>query len=99
MNGIPVARIFGFEVRLHSSWVFIVAVITVIVARRLTEIQPEIEPAVTWIIGLVGSLGFMLSVIAHELAHAIVARRDGTVIRVIVVQFIGSPAAVDVSAS
>jgi Zn-dependent protease/predicted transcriptional regulator len=99
VNGVPVARILGFEVRLHLSWLFIVAIVTVTVAGRLTEVQPELAPMVTWVVGLVGSLGFMLTVIAHELAHAVVARRDGAVTKAIVVHFIGSPAAVDVVAT
>ena len=99
MNGVPVARILGFEIRLHVSWLFIVAIVTVTVAGRLTQFQPQIEPVVSWAVGLIGSLGFLLTVIAHELGHAIVARRDGAPGRVLVVQFIGSPAAIDVIAS
>ena len=99
MNGVPIARIFGFEIRLHLSWVFIVAVVTVTVAGRLSEFQPEIAPAVSWGVGLVGSLGFMLTVVAHELGHAFMARRDGSESQTVVVQFIGSPAAIDVVAS
>ncbi len=99
MNGIPVARILGFEVRLHLSWLFIVAIVTVTVAERLSTFQPELVAPLSWVIGLAGSIGFMLTVILHELAHAVVARRDGTEGEVIVVHFIGSPAAVDVVAS
>jgi Zn-dependent protease len=99
MNGVPVARILGFEVRLHLSWLFIVAIVTVTVAERLSAYQPDITPPLSWAIGLLGSLGFMLTVIAHELAHAIVARRDGKEGDAIVVHFIGSPAAVDVVAT
>jgi Zn-dependent protease len=99
MNGIPIARVLGFEVRLHLSWLFIVAIVTVTVAQRLTSFQPDIDQALAWGIGLAGSIGFMLSVIAHELAHAVVARRDGAEGHVVVVHFIGSPAAVDVVAS
>lgn len=99
MNGIPVARILGFEVRLHLSWLFIVAIVTVTVASRLTQFEPGIDPVMSWAIGLVGSLGFMLTVVAHELAHAVVARGDGYDPRVIVVHFVGSPAAVDIVAS
>jgi Zn-dependent protease/predicted transcriptional regulator len=99
MNGVPIARIFGFEIRLHLSWLFIIAIVTVTVAGRLAEFQPGIEPATTWIVGLIGSLGFLLTVIAHELAHAIVARRDGATASVLVVHFIGSPAPIDVIAT
>ena len=45
MNGVPVARILGFEIRLHLSWLFIVAIVTVTVAGRLTQFQPDIQPA------------------------------------------------------
>jgi Zn-dependent protease/predicted transcriptional regulator len=99
VNGIPVARILGFEIRLHISWLFIVAIVTVTVAGRVTQFQPEIDPALTWAIGLIGSLGFLVTVIAHELAHAVVARRDGATGSVLVVHFVGSPAPIDVVAS
>ncbi len=99
MNGVPVARILGFEIRLHLSWLFIVAIVTVTVAGRLTQFQPDVNPIITWGIGLAGSLGFMLTVIAHELAHAVVARRDGADTKVLVVHFVGSPAPIDVMAT
>jgi Zn-dependent protease len=99
MNGVPVARLLGFEIRLHLSWLFIIAVVTVTVAGRLSVFQPEVDPLVAWIVGLIGSLGFMVSVVAHELAHAIAARRDGSDTDRVVVHFVGSPALVDVIAS
>jgi len=99
LNGIPIARILGFEIRLHLSWLFIIAIVSVTVAGRLSAFQPDIAPAISWAVGLIGSLGFMLTVIAHELAHAILARRDGSESTTVIVQFIGSPAAVDVMAS
>jgi Zn-dependent protease/predicted transcriptional regulator len=99
VNGVPVARILGFEIRLHLSWLFIVAIVTVTVAGRLTDVQPGIDQPTAWIVGLAGSIGFLLTVIAHELAHAVVARRDGATNRVLVIHFIGSPAAVDIVAS
>ena len=99
MNGVPVARILGFEVRLHLSWLFIVAIVTVTVADRLSVFQPGIDPGLSWTIGFLGSLGFMFTAIAHELAHALAARRDGAPGEVIIVNYIGSPAAVDVVAS
>ena len=99
MSGVPIARILGFEIRLHLSWLFIVAVVTVTVAGRLSAFQPEIAPVASWAVGLVSSVGFMLTVVAHELAHALAARRDGSDSTTVVVHFIGSPAIVDVVAS
>ena len=96
MNGVPVARILGFEIRLPISWLFIVAIVAVTVHDRLADVQTGVEPQVGWIVGLLGGLGYLASVIVHELAHAVVARRDGATASVLVIQFIGSPAAVDV---
>lgn len=98
MTGLPVARIFGVEVRLHLSWIFIIAIITVTVGDRLGAVQPASESAIAWGIGVVASLGFLCSVVAHELAHALVARRNGMPIESVSVHFIGSPAAIDVRA-
>jgi Zn-dependent protease len=99
MNGVPVARILGFEVRIHLSWLFIIAIVTVTVAGRLTTFQPDISPWLSWAIGLIASLGFMATVVAHELAHAVAARRGGMDLDMVVVHFIGSPAVVDVIAN
>jgi Zn-dependent protease/CBS domain-containing protein len=99
VNGIPIARILGFEIRLHISWLFIVAIVTVTVQARLVDFQAGMDPLVSWAIGLIGSLGFLLTVIAHELAHAVVARRDGATTTALVVHFVGSPAPIDVIAS
>jgi Zn-dependent protease len=98
MNGLPVARLFGIEVRLPLSWIFVVAIITVTVGGQLGAVLPETSEAVAWAVGLVASLGFLLSTIAHELAHAIVARRNGMDVPSISVHFIGGAAAVDVRA-
>jgi Zn-dependent protease len=99
MNGIPVARVLGFEIRLPFSWVFIVAVIGVTVATRLTPFLPDSDPLVSWAVGLIASLGFLVTVVAHELGHAVIARRDGAETTTLVVHFIGSPAAIDVIAT
>jgi Zn-dependent protease/predicted transcriptional regulator len=99
VNGVPVARILGFEIRLPLSWVFIIAIITVTVASRLTPFLPGDSQTISWIVGVGASLVFLATVVVHELAHAVVARRDGADTTVLVVHFIGSPAAVDVIAS
>ena len=43
MNGVPIARILGFEVRLHLSWLFIIAIITVTVAGGWRTFQPDVD--------------------------------------------------------
>ena len=99
MSGVPVARLFGIEIRVHLSWIFIIAIITVTVGGRLGTLQPSADATLAWLIGAVASLGFLATVVAHELAHALVARRTGLMVDAISVHFIGSPATVDIRAA
>ncbi|MDQ2965200.1 MAG: site-2 protease family protein [Chloroflexota bacterium] len=92
MNGIPIARIFGFEIRIHPSWIFIVALVAVIVEREVRQIAIGIDSVSGWIIGAVTAGAFLLSVLAHELAHGIVARRRGIEVGPITLYFFGGSA-------
>jgi Zn-dependent protease len=98
VSGVPIARIFGIEVRLHLSWIFIIVIVTATVGGRLASLQPAADATLSWAIGIAASLLFMVTVVAHELAHALVARRSGMPVDSISVHFIGSPAVVDVRA-
>ena len=93
MNGVPVARLFGIEIRLHLSWIFIIAIVTVTVGGRLGSLDST-DASLAWVIGAVAALGFLGTVVAHELAHALVSRRAGMPIEGITVHFIGSPSVV-----
>jgi Zn-dependent protease/CBS domain-containing protein len=90
--------LFGIEIRLALSWVFVIAIVTVTIGGQLRAIQPEAPELLAWVIGGMASLGFLVATVAHELAHALVARRVGLDVPVISVHFIGGPAVVDVRA-
>jgi Zn-dependent protease/CBS domain-containing protein len=77
VGGIPVARIFGIEIRIHLSWVFILAIITVGVGGQLAATQPAWSEALRWGVAATVSVLFLVSVLAHELAHGLVARSRG----------------------
>jgi len=92
MNGIPVARLFGFEIRIHPSWVLIVAFITVVVVGQLDEQAPDLPVVGRWLMGGVIAAAFLLSVLAHELGHGVAARRRGLDVGPITVYFFGGSA-------
>jgi Zn-dependent protease/CBS domain-containing protein len=95
MIGIPIARVLGIEIRVQLGWVVVLALIAVIAVGQLTAIDPAIEAATSWILGGVVALGFFVSSIAHDLAHAIVARRRGVDVRAVVVTFFGGSTPLD----
>ena len=77
MNALPVARLFGFEIRIHVSWALILALIAVTVVTQVDVLAPDATPVVGWLIGGIVAAGFLGSALAHELGHAVFARRAG----------------------
>jgi Zn-dependent protease/CBS domain-containing protein len=98
MNGIPIARLFGFEIRLHPSWVVIVAVITVLVVGQMDASAPAMPVPLRWVTGAVVAAAFLVSVLAHELGHGIAGRRRGVDVGPITLYFFGGSASFQVEA-
>jgi Zn-dependent protease len=67
------ARLFGIRVGVHATWIVVFAFVTAVLARGLETFPP----AVAYLLGAVFALTLFASIVAHELAHALVARRYG----------------------
>jgi len=93
--GIPIARVFGIEIRVQLGWVIVLALIAVIAVGQLTVVDPELESAVSWVLGGLVALGFFLSSVSHDLAHALVARRRGVDVQTIGIAFFGGSTPLD----
>jgi Zn-dependent protease len=70
--------IAGIPIRIDPSWLLIFALVlwsmsTVYLPSRL----PEIPRAQAWLAGIVATACFFASLVFHELAHSLVARRAG----------------------
>ncbi len=98
-GGVPIARIWGIEVRVSLAWTLLIALITVIGAQQATIGSPDLNPIVQWVIGVAVALLFFVSVIGHELAHAVVGRRRGVPATSIVLGFIGGLAPLGIQAA
>src|ERR1700694_4584059 len=70
-------RIAGIEVAVHPSWLIIYALFAWSATTLARAIASELNAASTAGLGLIASLIIFASVIAHEFAHALVARRLG----------------------
>ena len=77
-SGIRLGRVFGVQVSADFGVLVIGALLAWILA---TTILPDGEPGLTgstyWSVGLLGSLLFLISLLAHEVSHSVVARHDG----------------------
>jgi len=97
-DGVPIGRLFGFEIRVSLAWAVVIAIITILGAEQATLATPELPVVLQWSIGVAVATGFLVSVIAHELAHALVARRRGVRLSVIVLGFVGGLAPLAIQA-
>jgi Zn-dependent protease/CBS domain-containing protein len=75
--GVPIARVLGIEIRVSLVWALLVALVAALAAEQATVAAPGLAAPIHWLVGLAVALVFLVTVIAHELAHALVARRRG----------------------
>jgi Zn-dependent protease len=77
MSGIPLGRIAGFPVSANWSVLVILWLFTWSLAATLPDAVSGYAAAAYWVAGAIGALVLLASLLAHELAHAIAARRSG----------------------
>ena len=94
---ITVAHIFGIPVRFDYRWFVVFILSAWLIAVNLNRggmfvgsfrLQP-VSVAMAWILGVITTLGLFLSVLAHELSHALVGRSEGIEIEEIVLHPFG----------
>jgi Zn-dependent protease/CBS domain-containing protein len=75
---IQIARVIGIPIYLHFSWLIIFALIVWTLSTGYFPAQyPDLPASSYWAKGLVASLLFFVSILLHELGHAVVALRHG----------------------
>ncbi|MEU6017405.1 site-2 protease family protein [Streptomyces sp. NPDC047515] len=93
-------RIAGVRIGVHWSVLFIFGIIAFGLAQsRLPHVYPGHALVVYWLAGLGAAVVFFASLLAHELAHAVVARRNGVVVDDIVLWLLGGVARLKSEAS
>lgn len=97
-GGIAIARILGVEIRVSVAWAFLIAVVTLVGSQQAAATAPALGVIVHWLIGLVVAGVFLGTVIAHELAHAVVGRRRGVPVTTVQLGFIGGLAPLSIEA-
>jgi Zn-dependent protease len=71
-------NLLGFEVKIDFSWIFIAVLVAWSLSTGVFPLHYKNLSAQTyWLMGILGVLGLFLSIILHELAHSLVARRSG----------------------
>ncbi len=95
-TGIGIGRVLGVRIVLHPSWFVIFALVVLSIVSSVTNPANtgtrQVGAGLAWVIGIVVALLFFTSVLIHELAHALVARRRGLEITEITLFIFGGAA-------
>ncbi len=92
-NAFNLGKLFGIQFRLHYTWFIIFILITVSLSWQIfPSSYPDWPLALYWVMGIVTSLLFFASILAHELAHSLVGRANDIPIKSITLFIFGGVA-------
>ncbi len=89
---IKLGRIFGIKIGLHYSWLLIALLIVFSLSGHFGTAHPNWGRGVIWGMAISTALLFFAAIVAHELSHALVARRRGLPVRSITLFALGGVA-------
>jgi Zn-dependent protease len=78
MRGFKLGSILGFDIRVDLSWLLIFSLVLWTLSANLFPLNYPGLPGRTYsIMGIMGALLFLASILIHELSHSVVARTKG----------------------
>jgi Zn-dependent protease len=92
---IKLGRILGIEVGLHLSWFIIAFLITMSLASQFQIVNPAWSEGVVWATAITTGLLFFVTIILHELSHAMVARARNLPVKSITLFALGGVAQIE----
>lgn len=95
---IPLGRLFGVKVGMNVTVLFVAALYAWVLADSTFPRQvPGLSSTAYWVAGVSGALVFFLSLLVHEIGHALVARDEGIGVRGISLWLLGGVARLESS--
>jgi Zn-dependent protease/CBS domain-containing protein len=92
-NAIRLFKLGGFEIKLDPSWFLIAGLITwTLSTQYFPATLPDQTSATYLVLAIIAMLGFFGSLLLHELAHSVVARRFAVRIKAITLFLFGGVA-------
>jgi len=98
MIGVPIARMFGIEIRVQLAWILPLALVAVLAVDEIQTTSPALDSLTAWGLGAMVAAAFFLSSLVHDLVHAVVARSRGITVSAIAVSFFGGSTPLDPTA-
>lgn len=93
-GALRIGRVAGVDVLVTSSWLLVAGLIAVVLAPRIELVQPGLG-GLRYVAGVGFAVLLYLSVLLHEISHALVAQRFGLGVRSITLHFLGGATEID----
>ncbi len=78
MRGVRIFRVLGIQISLNYTWFIIFGLIAWSLASGYFPYKyPELSRSAHWVMGFFGAVFLFLSVLAHELTHSYIAKKEG----------------------
>ncbi|MBW3085388.1 hypothetical protein KEM60_01588 [Austwickia sp. TVS 96-490-7B] len=87
--GIRIGTLAGIPLYLTTSWFLIAALIVLAFGPDIARSAPQVSTAVAYLVALGYAILLALSVLCHEIAHALVARASGYAVDAVVINLWG----------
>ena len=94
-KGLQIGRLFGIKIKLDWSWLLIFLLVSWNLTAAFGGIHPDWSMGLSIAVAVVAAILFFLSVLAHELAHALAAIAQGLPVRSITLFLFGGVANIE----
>jgi Zn-dependent protease len=95
-SGFKIGTVMGIPIKLHFSWFLVFGLLTWSLSQDLfVKSFPDLKPSISLFLGLITTILFFISVLAHELGHSWLAIRDGIPVRGITLFIFGGVAQIE----
>ena len=92
-NTINIVKIFGIDVELDISWFLVFFLFSFTLSSHYyPQVLPDTENAIYWVLGISTTIAVFISVLIHELAHSLMAIKEGIPINKITLFIFGGVA-------
>lgn len=80
-GGFSIGSLFDIDIHIDWSWLFIFLLVTWSLAAGFGQFHSDWSAAIRWGTAIIAALLFFASVLAHEMAHSLMARTQGMSVR------------------
>ncbi len=94
-SSIRLGKVFGIEIGLHYSWFLIALLIVMSLGSQFQETHKDWGTNVIWALATLTAILFFVTLLAHEMSHALVARSRGLTTKAITLFALGGVAQIE----